>query len=592
MKKVLLSGNEAVARGAWEHGVSIATAYPGTPSTEILQNIALYDEIYAEWATNEKVAFDTAVGAAYAGKRTLVAMKHVGLNVASEVLFYSSYTGIDAGLVVITADDPGMHSSQNEQDNRRYAKFAKVPMLEPADSQEAKEFVGLCLELSEQFDTPVLLRMTTRTSHSKAAVTLGERQEIEQHPYKKDASKRAMIPLYARRRHVIIEERTTQLRQWAEETDINRVEMDDTSLGIITAGIAYQYAKDIFPNASFLKLGMAWPMPEKRIRDFANSVDRLIVIEELEPFIEEKVKQLGIKVEGKTIFPTTGEFTPEVVRTSAINAGLLAQNGHEVKTFDVSTLPSRPPVLCPGCGHRDVFWVLRKMKLVINSDIGCYALGVLSPLDAADSLGSMGSSIGVAMGGSLAGIENKKNIAIIGDGTFFHSGLSALASAVYNQVPVTIIVVDNRTTGMTGHQGHPGTGKTLQGNKHEEVSIANVAKALGVHHVYEVDARNLKKMEQTIRQAINLDEPVVVVAQTVCVFVSSHNREAYKIILENCNGCTLCFRIGCPAISKSEERDQKTDRPKAWIDPVMCTGCGLCLDVCARQAIEEGEVKS
>ncbi|OQY49200.1 MAG: hypothetical protein B6242_00125 [Anaerolineaceae bacterium 4572_78] len=540
MKKVLLSGNEAVARGAWEHGVSIATAYPGTPSTEILQNIALYDEIYAEWATNEKVAFDTAVGAAYAGKRTLVAMKHVGLNVASEVLFYSSYTGIDAGLVVITADDPGMHSSQNEQDNRRYAKFAKVPMLEPADSQEAKEFVGLCLELSEQFDTPVLLRMTTRTSHSKAAVTLGERQEIEQHPYKKDASKRAMIPLYARRRHVIIEERTTQLRQWAEETDINRVEMDDTSLGIITAGIAYQYAKDIFPNASFLKLGMAWPMPEKRIRDFANSVDRLIVIEELEPFIEEKVKQLGIKVEGKTIFPITGEFTPEVVRTSAIN----------------------------------------------------YALGVLSPLDAADSLGSMGSSIGVAMGGSLAGIENKKNIAIIGDGTFFHSGLSALASAVYNQVPVTIIVVDNRTTGMTGHQGHPGTGKTLQGNKHEEVSIANVAKALGVHHVYEVDARNLKKMEQTIRQAINLDEPVVVVAQTVCVFVSSHNREAYKIILENCNGCTLCFRIGCPAISKSEERDQKTDRPKAWIDPVMCTGCGLCLDVCARQAIEEGEVKS
>jgi indolepyruvate ferredoxin oxidoreductase alpha subunit len=400
MEKVLMSGNEAVARGAWEAGVEVATAYPGTPSTEILQNMALYENVYAEWSSNEKVALDTAIGAAYAGKRALAAMKHVGLNVASDALFYSSYTGVNSGLVIVNADDPGLHSSQNEQDNRQYARFARVPMLEPSDSQEAKTFVKLGLDLSEEYDTPVLLRMTTRTSHSKTVVTLEERQAVEKRPYVRNVAKYVMLPAPARKRHGVVEERTAQLRQLAEDIEINRIEMGDRSLGIISGGVAYEYAREVFPAASFLKLGMAWPLPEKLIRDFAASVERLIVIEELDPFIEEWVRGLDIEVEGKSIFPLVNELTPDRVRDVAVKSGLLKETGTQGDGHgpDPDSLPLRPPVLCAGCGHRGVFWVLNKLKVSVNSDIGCYSLGALPPLAATDTIGAMGASIGVAMG--------------------------------------------------------------------------------------------------------------------------------------------------------------------------------------------------
>jgi indolepyruvate ferredoxin oxidoreductase alpha subunit len=406
-----------------------------------------------------------------------------------------------------------------------------------------------------------------------------------------------MIPAYARKRHVAIQERTARLRQWVEETDLNRVEMGDRSLGIISAGVAYQYAREIFPEASFLKLGMLWPLPEKLIQDFAALVDQVIVVEELDPFIEEWVAQLGIEVKGKAIFPAVGELTPERMRTSAVEAGLLSQTEAGKSSAlsgdgsGLDSLPLRPPVLCAGCGHRDAFWVLRKLKVAVNSDIGCYALGVLPPLETTDTLGAMGASIGVAMGMRLAGLK-QKNVAVIGDSTFFHSGLPALAAAVYNRTPVTVVVVDNRTTGMTGHQGHPGSGRTLENDQNEPISIAGMARAMGVRHVLEVNARDLAKTEAAIRQAMDAGEPAVVVVRAICMFESQHNREPYNIIAEDCNGCTLCFHIGCPAIYKSDELDEKSGRPKAWIDPAACVGCGLCFDVCARQAIEPGAEKA
>lgn len=586
--KTLMSGNEAIARGAWEAGTKVAAAYPGTPSTEILQNVALYEDIYSEWSANEKVALDLAIGAAYAGQRAMAAMKHVGLNVASESLFYSSYTGLNAGLVIISADDPGMHSSQNEQDNRHFARFAKVPMLEPTDSQEAKDYVKMAFDLSEQFDTPVLVRTTTRTSHAKSSVELADRAGVEKRPYVKNPSKYAMIPGFAKMRHPVVEERMKKLKQWAEESDVNTIEWGDRSVGIIACGAAYQYAREVFPDASFLKLGMVWPLPEKKIREFASQVKKLYVVEELDPFIEENVLQMGIAAEGKSIFPILDELSPERVRQSAVKAGLLPAESNGGAP-DVGPLAKRPPVLCAGCGHRDVFWILRKMKVTVNSDIGCYALGVMPPLDATDTIGCMGASIGVAMGMRIAGLENS-NVAVLGDSTFFHAGLPALADAVYNQTPVVTIVVDNRTTGMTGHQGNPGSGRTLHG-KGKDIDIAAVARGMGVNHVVSVDARDLKDVEKIIREAVKLDEPAVIVIHSICVFEEHHNREAYIILAEDCNGCTLCFRIGCPAISKSEELDEKSQRPKAWIEPSLCVGCGLCFDVCAHQAIEPGAEK-
>ncbi len=590
MPTKLLSGNEALARGAWEAGVEVATAYPGTPSTEILENIAHYPEIYAEWSTNEKVALDVAIGAAYAGKRALAAMKHVGLNVASESLFYASYTGINAGLVIVNADDPGLHSSQNEQDNRHYAKFAKVPMLEPSDSQEAKDMVGAALDLSEQFDTPVLLRTTTRTAHAKSLVALGERRALSKRQYEKNPSKYVMIPGFAKRRHPVVEARLVRLADYAETCGFNRVAMGDRRLGIVAAGPAYQYAREVFPWASFLKLGLVWPLPKAMLREFAGQVERLIVVEELDPFFEEHIRLLGLSVEGKSIFPLVDEFSPELVRQSAYQAGLVDAPPVE-RGLDKGPLPMRPPVLCAGCGHRDVFWVLRKLKLTVNSDIGCYALGVMPPLSATDTIGCMGASIGVASGMRRGELEGP-NVAVIGDSTFFHAGLPALANAIYNRTAFTTIIVDNRTTGMTGHQGNPGSGLTLHRELNPQIDIEAVVRALGVELVITVESRDLDGFEAAIKQALKTQQPAVVIARTPCVFVTSHPREAYVVVAEDCNGCTLCFRIGCPAISKSGEMDPKHDRPKALIDPLACVGCGLCYDVCARQAILEGALKA
>ncbi len=592
MEKALLSGNEAIARGAWEAGAEVAAAYPGTPSTEILQAFATFDDVYAEWSANEKVALDVAVGAAYAGKRALAAMKHVGLNVASEVLFYSSYTGINAGLVIVTADDPGMHSSQNEQDNRNYARFAKVPMLEPSDSQEAKDFTILAYELSEEYDTPVMIRSTTRVSHAKSLVALGERTVHPQRKYERNPAKYVMIPSNARGRHPVIEERIRKLREWAETAEINRIVWGDRKLGIISAGAAYNYAREVFPNASFLKLGMAWPLPERLIREFAAGVEQLIVVEELDPFIEDWVRRLGIQVRGKDIFPMVGEFTLDVVRESAEKAGLLPPSGRKPAP-PLADLPPRPPVMCAGCGHRDVFWILRKLKVVVNSDIGCYSLAVLPPLDTTDTIGCMGASIGVASGMTIAGLGKfrgrpRRNVAVIGDSTFFHTGLPALASAVYNQTPVTVIVLDNRNTGMTGHQGNPASGDTLQGRPGKRIDIAEVARAMGVEYVATVESRDWPALEKAIREALDFPGPAVVVSHDICVFREHYTREPYRIIEDACNGCTLCFRIGCPAIMKSKVIDVESGRPKAYIDPAQCVGCGQCYDVCARQAIEPG----
>jgi indolepyruvate ferredoxin oxidoreductase alpha subunit len=589
--KRLLSGNEAVARGAYEAGVRVAAAYPGTPSTEILENLARYDEVYSEWSPNEKVALDVAIGAAYAGSRAMAVMKHVGLNVAADAFFYVSMTGLEAGLVVVSADDPYMHSSQNEQDNRHYAKFARVPCLEPSDGQEAKDLVGVALDMSERFDGPVMLRLTTRISHSDTLVELGERmaeEPAETPEYRIDRTKYVMVPGNARRRHPVIEERIRQLKEFAETLPYNRVEMGDTSLGIVTAGVAYQYARDVFPNASFLKLGMTYPLPERMMRDFAAQVDRLIVVEELDPFIEEEMRLMGIPVEGKSIFPICGELDPTVVCQSAIEAGLLpASAAKEVKELkDAPSLPPRPPLLCPGCSHRGVFVVTNKLKLVVNGDIGCYTLGFLPPLAALHTCGCMGASVGVAHGVSKAGIQ-QKNVAVIGDSTFFHTGMPALLNVAYNQSDTVTIIMDNRTTAMTGHQQHPGTGMTLMGQPTHAVEFEDLARAMGIQRVHTVDPYDLKEVEAALRDCLEAEGPAVIIARQECVLLPEAREQwmALAVNEERCNGCGLCFLAGCPAIVASDRLDEKTGRPIAWIDPLLCTGCEICAQVCARGAI-------
>jgi len=589
--KVLLSGNEAVARGAYESGVRVAAAYPGTPSTEILETLAQYDKVYSEWAPNEKVALDVAIGAAYAGVRSMAVMKHVGLNVAADAFFYASMTGLEAGLVLVSADDPFMHSSQNEQDNRRYAKFARVPCLEPSDGQEAKDLVGVALDISEQFDSPVMLRLTTRISHSDTLVELGERQvkeRTELPEYRVDRIKYVMVPGNARRRHPVIEERIEKLKEFAETFPYNKVEMGDTSLGIVTDGVAYHYAKEVFPGASFLKLGMTYPLPPKMIGAFASKVDRLIVVEELDPFIEEEICLMGIAVEGKSIFPMIGEFDPRVVRQSAIEAGLLPPSAAvEFRQPELETpLPPRPPILCPGCPHRGVFLMTKKLKMVVSGDIGCYTLAFLPPLSALHTCGCMGASIGQAHGVSKAGIT-QKHAAVIGDSTFFHTGLPALLNVAYNKSDTVTIILDNRTTAMTGHQQHPGTGTTLKGEPTKAVEFEDVARAFGIERVHTVDPYNLKEVEGALRDCLEAEGPAVVISRRECALM----REARKLWMtlrvneERCNGCGLCFEVGCPAILKSDVLDEKTGRAKAWIDPLLCTGCEICAQVCAREAI-------
>jgi len=621
-KKELLSGNEAVARGAYEAGVRVAAAYPGTPSTEILENLATYSAIYSEWAPNEKVALDVAVGAAYAGSRAMAVMKHVGLNVAADAFFYASMTGMEAGLVLVCADDPNMYSSQNEQDNRNYAKFARVPCLEPSDSQEAKDMVGVALDMSERFDSPVMLRVTTRISHSDTLVELGERAGVPPEAldpakppeYRIDRAKYVMVPGNARRRHPVIEERIAKLKALAETFPLNQVEMGDTFLGIVAAGVAYQYAREVFPEASFLKLGMTYPLPEQMVRDFAAQVDRLIVVEELDPFIENEIKLMGIEVEGKSIFPICGELDPTVVRRCAVEAGLLPppspprlRGGSEAGLLSFPPqaepssspplaggieggqqvrLPARPPLLCPGCPHRGLFTVTNKLKLVVNGDIGCYTLGFLPPLSALHSCGCMGASIGVAHGVSKAGIA-QKHVAVIGDSTFFHTGMPALLNVAYNQSDTVVIIADNRTTAMTGHQQHPGTGVTLMGEPTYAVEFEDLAKAMGIQRVHTVDPYDLQAVEAALRDCLDNPGPAVVVSRRECALLPTARKRWMTLAVnaDRCNGCGLCFQVGCPAIVKSDVFDEKTGRAKARIDPLLCTGCEVCAQVCARKAI-------
>lgn len=580
MKK-LLSGNEAVARGAYESDVRVASAYPGTPSTEILETIsAEFPEIYAQWSPNEKVAFEVGTGCSFAGGRTLVAMKHVGVNVAADPLFTLSYTGVKGGFVLVSADDPGMHSSQNEQDNRNYARFAKIPMLEPSDSQEAKNFVLQGFHISEQFDVPVLLRTTTRIAHSKSLVELGERDEVgEPTGFVRDCQKFVMIPAYGRQRHRIVEERVEKLRLYSDESSLQRMEMKDEEIGIITSGISYQYTKEALPQASVLKLGMTYPLPQKLIREFANRVKRLYVVEELDPFLEGQIREMGIEVQG--VGKRLGELSPDVLAEFFSDAGARLPSQRVVQTD--MTLPARPPAMCPGCPHRSVFYVLKKKKLTVTGDIGCYTLSVLPPLETMDTCVCMGASIGSAMGIEKATRRSDNVVAVIGDSTFVHSGITGLVDMVYNRSKGTVIILDNETTAMTGRQEHPGTGMTLMGERTTRLDFVSLARTLGVEYVRKVDPYDLNTLESVIDEAVNLDALAVIVTNRPCLLLR-RDREVRRaeVDADVCVGCQLCLQLGCPAISSLSPDDKRVK-----IDPVLCTGCMVCASVCRSEAISE-----
>ncbi len=587
--KRIMSGNEAIARGVWEAGVKVAAAYPGTPSTEILEELSLAPGVYCEWSTNEKVAVDVAAGAALAGRRALAAMKHVGVNVAADSLFYTSYTGAEAGLVIVSADDPAMHSSQNEQDNRRYAAFMRIPCLDPADSQECKDFAREAYAISERFDTPVMLRTTTRINHSSTPVELGERVEIEpkRKKFPRESSKYVMVPANARARHPVVEERLRRITEWADTCELNRIEWRDRSLGIITAGVAYQYARDVFPEASILKLGLVHPLPQRLIRELASGVRRLVVLEELDPVIEEGVKLLGLACEGKSIFPLIGELDPTVVRAAAARAGLPADRPPvAVPAQPNLALPARPPVLCPGCSHRGVFQLLNKKKVAVSGDIGCYTLAFLPPLSALHFCGCMGASIGVAHGAAQSGLAERM-VAVIGDSTFYHTGLPALANVAYNRANILTIILDNRTTAMTGHQANPGTGQTLQRQATDAIPLEPLVRALGIKHVATVDSYDLASTERAFKELMSTNEPAVMVARHACALLPEMRKQyiAIDVMEEKCTGCGICFRIGCPAILKSDEVDARSGKPLAIIDRDLCTGCEICAQLCPHDAI-------
>lgn len=592
----LLSGNEAIALGAWEAGVRYAAAYPGTPSTEILPALAQYAGVRAEWASNEKVALDCVVGASFAGGRAMAVMKHVGVNVASDSLMSLSYTGVGAGLVLVSADDPGAFSSQNEQDNRHYARFGKFPCLEPSDSQEAKDFTAFAFSLSERFDTPVMVRSTTRVSHSKSPVEVGmpdaPREWEALPPFERKPKKYVMIPAHARDRHPESEQRMMALADYAETCPLNRVTWGDRRVGVVANGMGYQYAREVFAGFSFLKLGMVHPLPAQMIRDFAAEVETVVVVEELDPFIEEQLKAMGLEVIGKEAFPATGELTLARVRDGALEAGLPVDGrpepGEEVA--DRLTIPPRPPALCPGCPHRSVYYNLRKLKLLVSGDIGCYAIGVLPPFEEMDMLISMGASIGMAHGAKQAGCPDDI-VATIGDSNFFHTGLPELANTVYNQGNACTMILDNRTTAMTGGQEHPGTGITLQGESTHQIDIEAVVRAMGIQDLWVVDALDVEGVEHAIREAVAIeDRPTVVYVQGECVFVPGYRRRSVVTVDHDvCNGCGFCFRVGCPAILKADVIDKRTGRPKAEIDPLLCTGCSVCLQVCPRDAMYQAQ---
>ena len=583
--KELLSGNEAVARGVFESGVKLASAYPGTPSTEILETLAArFPSIYSQWSPNEKVAYEVAVGASIGGARTMVTMKHVGLNVAADPYMTHAYTGVNGGFVIVSADDPEMHSSQNEQDNRYFAKFAHVPMLEPSDSQDSKDMILAGYEISEVFDTPVLLRMTTRISHSKGIVELSDPVEGPEKKFVKNPSKYVMVPSHARARHVVIEERIEKLKKFSEETPLNVVENNGSKVGIITGGVAYQYAKDVAPEFDYLKLGFSYPLPMKKIEDFINSHDVVLVVEELEPFYEEQIKIAGFKVEGKKYFGKLGELSPYRVADGFKAAGVIddvkvAEIGVEKEMFP------RPPVLCPGCPHRSAFMALKKLGVAVTGDIGCYTLGVMEPLNAMDTCICMGASIGNAIGMEKVQGSEKGTVAVIGDSTFFHSGVTGLMDAVYNKSHVTVMILDNSATAMTGGQQHPATGKTLMGDDAVKIDMTKLCEAIGVKRVRNVDAYDYNEVITTIKEELAAKEPSVILTSRPCVLMPKRIMdEPYTVDLELCTACSACFKISCPAISASEETN-KQGHPKAVIDETICTGCTLCAQICKPEAI-------
>ena len=576
-EKIIMLGNEAIARGAYEAGVKVSSAYPGTPSTEISENLAKYNKVYTEWAPNEKVALEVAFGASLAGVRSLACMKHVGLNVASDPLYTFSYTGVNGGCVIVVADDPGLASSQNEQDTRMIARAAHVPVLEPSDSEEAKEFIKIAYDISEKYDTPVILRTTTKLSHSQSIVNLSERVEIEDKQYERNVRKYVMMPASAIGRHLVVEDRENRLQEDSANFSINKAEYNDLKIGFITSGIPYQYVKEVCPNASILKLGMVNPLPKKLIEEFCEKVDVVYVFEELEPVIEEQVKSWGIDVKGKEFFTKQGEYSANMLKEVIL--------GKNDKVFEKKVAPNRPPILCPGCPHRSVFSVLNKLKIHAAGDIGCYTLGAVAPLGVIDTTLCMGASIS-----SLHGIEKAKGkdfiknwVAVIGDSTFLHTGINSLVNMVYNKSTGTVMILDNRTTGMTGHQEHAATGKTLKGEETNAINLSELCHAVGVKNVIEVNAFDIIELEKTIKNSVNGNELTVIIAKAPCALLKGQ-KFPFKCVCntENCKKCGMCLKIGCPAITKQADGTIK-------IDETMCNGCGLCQSYCKFNAIAKVE---
>ena len=581
--RYMISGNEAVALGCREAGVHLGSGYPGTPSTEILETIAkMVPEMYVQWSPNEKVGLEVAAGASFSGARAISTQKHVGLNVAADPLMTLSYTGVVGGLVIVTADDPELHSSQNEQDNRHYARFAKIPMLEPADSQDCKDFIAVGMRISERFDVPVLLRMTTRISHSKGIVEAGELEKHAVPGFKKDPQKFVMVPGHARPRHGYVEARMEKLRAFSEETELNSIEWGKRDLGVVSAGAAYVQARERLAGASFFKLGFSYPLPIEKIREFGKRVERLLVVEELDPFIEEQLKAAGISCEGKSVTGLLGELTPGRLGTGLIRKGIA--DPVPAVPEPVEVLP-RPPVLCPGCPHRSVFFELKKARGNVFGDIGCYTLGALPPLNAMDTCLDMGASIGNAVGASKVSGGRKPIFATIGDGTFLHSGMTGLLDAVYNRANITVVILDNRITAMTGGQEHPHTGHTLMGEEAKDIDFEALARALGVEHVQRVMNHDLEDVEAGLKEAEQFEGPSVIIAESPCALMPRKLRDTpFQVVEANCTACLRCVQTGCPSISLTGSPTPE-GRARAVIDLSTCTGCGLCPQTCNDEAI-------